>query len=69
MRVTGEDNELNPTMEIALLMDCTSSMSTWISAAKDTLYEIIDKIVEETRSECDLKIRVSFIGYRDIKDK
>jgi len=31
---TGVDNEANPTLEIALLMDCTSSMSSWIVKAK-----------------------------------
>ena len=30
LRVTGVDNEANPTLEIALIMDCTGSMSSWI---------------------------------------
>jgi len=67
--VTGEDNEANPTLELALLMDCTSSMSSWIAKAKETLNEIIDKVVEECKQEGNLKVRVCFVGYRDIKDQ
>jgi len=68
LRVTGEDAEANPTLEIGLLMDCTSSMSSWITKAKETLNDIIDKVVEECKEEGNLKVRVSFIGYRDIGD-
>jgi hypothetical protein len=34
LRVTGADVDQNPTLEIALLMDCTSSMASWINKAK-----------------------------------
>jgi len=68
LRETGQDVEENPTIELGLLMDCTSSMSSWIVKAKETLVEIINKIVEECNSEGNLKVRVSFIGYRDISD-
>jgi len=68
LRVTGVDNEANPTLEIALLMDCTSSMSNWIRKAKETLITIIDKIIQECKEEGNLAVRVSFVGYRDIKD-
>lgn len=69
LRVTGLDVEANPTLEIALLMDCTGSMQSWINKAKETLNEIIDKVVEECKEEGNLKVRVSFVGYRDIKEK
>ena len=68
LRVTGVDDEANPTLEIALLMDCTSSMSDMIQKAKDTLIQIIDQIIQECKEEGDLTVRVSFIGYRDIND-
>ena len=42
LRVTGVDNDANPTLEIALLMDCTSSMSNWIQKAKETLISITE---------------------------
>ena len=68
LRVTGLDAEENPTLEVGLLMDCTSSMSSWIVKAKETLVEIINKVVEECKDEGNLKVRVSFIGYRDVQD-
>ena len=68
LRETGQDVEENPTIEVGLLMDCTSSMSNWIVKAKETLVQIINKVVEECNSEGNLKVRVSFIGYRDIND-
>lgn len=40
-------------------------MSTWISRSKDTLKEIIDNVKSVNP---DLTVRVSFVGYRDIKD-
>jgi len=69
LRVTGLDPEENPTLEVALLMDCTGSMQSWINNAKETLNDIIDKVVEECKGEGNLKVRVSFIGYRDIGDR
>lgn len=68
-RKTGEDAEANPTLEIGLLMDCTSSMSSWIENAKATLIDIINEVVKECKDEGNLKVRVCFIGYRDIKEK
>jgi len=49
-------------------MDCTASMQSWIDKAKETLNEIIDKVIEECKEEGNLKVRVCFIGYRDIKE-
>ena len=64
--MTGLDAEDHPSLEVGLLMDCTSSMSSWIVKAKETLVEIINKVVEECKDEGNLKVRVSFIGYRDV---
>ena len=44
-------------------------MSSWIVKAKNTLNEIIDKTIKECEEDGSLKCRVSFVGYRDIKDK
>lgn len=49
-------------LELGLLCDCTSSMSSWIVRAKQTLQEIITNVVSSTEG---LEVRVSFIGYRD----
>ena len=68
LRVTGNDDDAF--LEIGLLLDCTSSMSSWIERAKETLLEIIDKIIEGCKEDGEkLNVRVSFIGYRDIGDK
>ena len=55
-------------LELGLLLDCTSSMGSWIAKAKQTIHEIIDRAIEECREDGSLKCRVTFIGYRDIKD-
>jgi hypothetical protein len=68
LRVTGADPETEPTMELGLLLDCTSSMGSWIAKAKETIVEIIDKVIKECEEDGQLKARVSFIGYRDIRD-
>ena len=49
-------------LELGLLLDCTSSMSTWIERSKKTLQEIISNVVSSTDG---LKVRVCFVGYRD----
>jgi len=36
-------------LEIGLLLDCTSSMCSWIGRAKDTLKEIVSNIVNENK--------------------
>ena len=43
-------------------------MSTWIQTAKETLNDIINNIIEECKNEGNLKVRIGFIGYRDIKE-
>ena len=50
---------------MCLLMDCTSSMSSWIERSKNTLKQIIDHVKTENKG---LKVRVCFVGYRDIRD-
>jgi hypothetical protein len=58
--VNSKDSKL---LEIGLLLDCTSSMSSWIGRAKDTLKQIVDGIVQDNDGK--LKVRVCFVGYRD----
>lgn len=69
LRKTGADVEADPTLELGLLLDCTSSMSSWITKAKETIREIIDNVIKECEEDGSLKCRVSFVGYRDIKDR
>lgn len=43
-------------------MDCTGSMASWITRSQNTLKDIINNVV----ASCDgLKVRVTFVGYRD----
>lgn len=66
MRQSGIET---PSLDVCLLMDCTSSMQVWIDRAKETLIEIVDKVVKECQEDGDLTVRISFVGYRDINDK
>lgn len=50
-------------LEIGLLLDCTSSMWSWIDRSKKTLKEIVENIVKDNDGK--LKVRVCFVGYRD----
>ena len=52
-------------LDLCLLLDCTGSMASWIQRSKDTLNEIIDTVKANNPG---LFVRVSFVGYRDIKD-
>jgi len=40
-------------------------MQEWIERSKETLHEIINNIKVQSK---DLKVRVAFVGYRDIRD-
>ena len=40
-------------------------MAQWIKRSKDTLSEIIDSVTE---ANPELKVRVAFVGYRDVQD-
>ena len=51
------------TLDLGLLLDCTSSMYSWIDRAKKTLQEIVQNVVDSC--EGNLKVRVTFVGYRD----
>eukprot|EP00924_Labyrinthula_sp_SR-Ha-C_P016240 maker-scaffold_52-augustus-gene-1.0-mRNA-1 protein AED:0.16 eAED:0.17 QI:0/0/0.5/1/0/0.5/2/1605/861 len=53
-------------MDILLVMDCTASMSPWISLCKQTLTNIIDAAKDD---HPELSVRVAFVGYRDFMDK
>lgn len=56
----------NKILDLCLLLDCTGSMASWIQRSKDTLNEIITSVKDNNPT---LKVRVCFVGYRDIQDK
>ena len=54
-------NDIIDRMNIVFLLDCTSSMQTYISECKS----VIEKLVNQYDS---IKTKFSFVGYRDYKD-
>jgi len=70
LRVTGEEiYGEDATFELGIIIDCTGSMKEWIIRAKETLHEIIDKVVEDNKDEGNVTVRLSVVGYRDYTDK
>lgn len=52
-------------VDLCFLIDCTGSMNIVINGVKDILHKIVNKL---TSRFADLKIRCSFVGYRDHND-
>lgn len=58
--------------EVCFLMDCTSSMQSWIEATKSKLVAIMQDLRRQFESQIQglaLEVRVAFVGYRDFCDK
>ena len=53
-------------LDIMFICDCTKSMGPWILAVKNEIKNIISFILTNNKYA---KIKMSFLGYRDIKDK
>ncbi|MEE8182250.1 MAG: VWA domain-containing protein, partial [Candidatus Thorarchaeota archaeon] len=49
-------------LDVAFVVDTTGSMKDDIRAVKDSLFDIVDKIVARTE---DLTIRFGIVSYRD----
>ena len=49
-------------LDLAVCMDLTGSMGSWITNAKEQLCQIVDSLKS---AHANLKMRVAFIGYRD----
>ena len=65
-KINGE--EVGPTLnslDLALICDCTGSMSSWMERAKDTLRSIINNVLASHEG---LHVRIAFVGYRDFCD-
>jgi hypothetical protein len=52
-------------IDLCFLMDCTSSMHSWLVQAKEKLFAVQD---EAHKIDPGCSLRVAFVGYRDIKD-
>lgn len=53
--------------QVVFLVDCTGSMQSYISAAKDGIRKIMEGIQEGARADGTLEF--AFVGYRDFNDK
>ena len=53
-------------VDVAFITDCTSSMSPYIESVKNSIHQIVDHALS---TNCDMKLRLAFVGYRDIGDR
>jgi hypothetical protein len=53
-------------VDMLMIMDCTSSMGSWIERAADKLVNIIDEV--KSKSGKHTIIKVAYVGYRDFYD-
>jgi len=58
-------------LEIAIILDVTQSMQVWVTTVKESINQIVKDVSNEFRQIVggDLKVRLSFIGYRDVSDR
>lgn len=55
--------------ELCIIMDSTGSMGPWIQRARETINQIIDKLIDDNKDKGNTIVRVSIIGYRDFNDR
>lgn len=53
-------------LDLMFIMDCTSSMSSWIKVCKKEIESIVTRITSQNKG-CD--VRLSFVGYTDFDQK
>lgn len=66
-KLTARQKAMQNTQQIdqVFLMDCTGSMGSYIQTAKDKITTLVDQLKKDYPY---LKLRLAFIGYRDIDD-
>ncbi|EDQ92877.1 uncharacterized protein MONBRDRAFT_4977 [Monosiga brevicollis MX1] len=68
----GADSTFNVDVDLALAMDCTGSMGSWIAAGKSQLAQIVQHVQNQVRERfgelASPRIRVGFVAYRDYSD-
>eukprot|EP00619_Florenciella_sp_RCC1007_P010979 CAMPEP_0205929228 /NCGR_PEP_ID=MMETSP1325-20131115/25181_1 /ASSEMBLY_ACC=CAM_ASM_000708 /TAXON_ID=236786 /ORGANISM="Florenciella sp., Strain RCC1007" /LENGTH=994 /DNA_ID=CAMNT_0053298417 /DNA_START=35 /DNA_END=3019 /DNA_ORIENTATION=- len=52
-------------VDLCIVMDCTGSMGSWISAAQSHLTAIIEELLRDIEVK---DVRVAFVAYRDYQD-
>jgi hypothetical protein len=53
-------------IDVLMLMDCTSSMTPWIKEASQNLVKVIEAVKKKSRK--DSIVRAAYVGYRDYGD-
>ena len=54
-------------IDLLLLLDCTSSMQSWIKESGENLIKVIQTVKNMTKFGAN--IRAAFVGYRDFGDR
>jgi hypothetical protein len=52
-------------VDMAFVVDCTGSMSSYISSVKDSIKSIVDRVRATNQG---MNLRLAIVGYRDIND-
>ena len=53
-------------VDVAFVLDCTGSMEDYIAAVKTSISNIVHRI---QKTNCDLRLRLAMVAYRDIGDE
>jgi hypothetical protein len=53
---------LMSTLKLCFLLDCTSSMSPWITLARNRIQEIIENVKADNPNT---RVEIAYVGYRD----
>ena len=56
---------LAESVDVAFIIDCTSSMAPYIESVKNSIRQIVDRVVS---TNSDANLRFSIVGYRDLRD-
>ena len=64
-QMAEEQYRLQRAVDVAFVVDCTSSMAVWIQAVKDKVMDVVSGVKRENDVG---EVRVAFVGYRDYFD-
>ncbi len=65
IKILLKHKEQSQRVDLCFLVDCTGSMDICIAEVKNNVYNIVMKVWKVFP---DLKVRLSFVGYRDVND-
>jgi hypothetical protein len=72
----GDEEEGKPLIQgvgvqVAVVLDCTGSMSSEIDACKDNLVALVDQIKQQVMDQCGQQcvVEVGYVGYKEPGDE